>query len=190
MASRGQNSTAKTQRSELKQKSLMAFFGKAKATASTASKSASNTRPMPQEANEDYTKPSHPRSRSQTSLTSDTPALPETPPKKGSQSSAVGSATYTHTSNGISSGRDTPPTSDPIDIDMMSIAEDEEDDGDDAWEDEDDEESRAAVDRVLAKYEKAKVADNDQPGDFDARYEQSMIDKMDEWKRNYYKVCL
>lgn len=58
----------------------------------------------------------------------------------------------------------------------------------DVWEDEDDEESRAAVDRVLAKYQKAKVMEEDKDGDFDARYEMSIQDKMDEWKRNYYKV--
>ena len=58
----------------------------------------------------------------------------------------------------------------------------------DVWEDEDDEESRAAVDRVLAKYEKAKVMEEDKDGDFDARYEMSIHEKMDEWKRNYYKV--
>ena len=59
---------------------------------------------------------------------------------------------------------------------------------DDAWEDEDDEESRAAVDRVLAKYAKAKVMKDDEPGDFDARYEWSIKEKMDEWKRGYYQV--
>jgi 5'-3' exoribonuclease 1 len=60
------------------------------------------------------------------------------------------------------------------------------------WEDEDedeDEESRAAVDRVLKKYEKAQVMDDDEGGGFDARYERSLKEKMDEWKRNYYKVC-
>lgn len=61
---------------------------------------------------------------------------------------------------------------------------------DEEWEDEDDEESRAAVDRVLSKYEKAKVAQDDKEGDFDARYEASIQDKMDEWKRNYYRVEL
>ena len=65
----------------------------------------------------------------------------------------------------------------------------EEDGDDEAWEDEDDEESKAAVDRVLAKYEKAKVSEVDQEGDFDARYELSIKEKMDEWKRGYYKVC-
>ncbi|KAI0833606.1 exonuclease II [Trametes gibbosa] len=59
---------------------------------------------------------------------------------------------------------------------------------DDEWEDEEeDEESRAAVDRVLNKYEKAKVADDDKEGDFDARYEWSIKEKMDEWKRGYYQ---
>ena len=41
---------------------------------------------------------------------------------------------------------------------------------------------------MLAKYEKAKVAEDDKEGDFDARYEQSIKEKMDEWKRGYYKV--
>jgi 5'-3' exoribonuclease 1 len=59
----------------------------------------------------------------------------------------------------------------------------------DEWEDEDDEESHAAVDRVLQKYEKAQVMDEDADGGFDARYEQSVKLKMDEWKREYYRVC-
>ena len=66
----------------------------------------------------------------------------------------------------------------------------EEDGGESGWEDdEDDEESRAAVDRVLKKYEKAPVARDDDGGGFDARYERSIKEKMDEWKRDYYKVC-
>lgn len=61
------------------------------------------------------------------------------------------------------------------------------------WEDvdgeDDDEEGRAAVDRVLKKYEKAQVMDDDdEGGGFDARYDRSLKEKMDEWKRNYYKV--
>lgn len=67
--------------------------------------------------------------------------------------------------------------------------EDDDEGEDEAWEDEDDEESRAAVDRVLGKYDKAKVAEVDKEGDFDARYELSIQEKMDEWKRGYYKVC-
>ncbi|KAM5537240.1 hypothetical protein V8D89_009173 [Ganoderma adspersum] len=62
-----------------------------------------------------------------------------------------------------------------------------EEDNDDDWEDDDDEESRAAVDRVLNKYGKAKVMEDDKEGDFDARYELSIKEKMDEWKRGYYK---
>ena len=66
--------------------------------------------------------------------------------------------------------------------------EEDSDEEEAAWEDVDDEESQAAVDRVIAKYEKLKVAEDDKAGDFDARYELSMKEKMDEWKRNYYKV--
>lgn len=61
------------------------------------------------------------------------------------------------------------------------------DDDDDEFEDE---ESRAAVDRVLKKYDKAPVMDDDEDGGFDARHERSIKAKMDEWKRGYYKVCL
>lgn len=58
------------------------------------------------------------------------------------------------------------------------------------WEDEasgDDDEAYAAVDRVLKKYEKALVVDLDTEGSFDERYEKSVKDKMDEWKRGYYQ---
>ena len=64
------------------------------------------------------------------------------------------------------------------------------------WEDVDednegeDEESKAAVDRVLKKYDKAQVMDDDEGGGFDARYDRSMKEKMDGWKRGYYKVRL
>ncbi|KAJ6517993.1 exonuclease II [Mycena vitilis] len=54
-------------------------------------------------------------------------------------------------------------------------------------EDEDDPEGRAAVERVLHKYEKAHVAEDDEGGGFDARHERSVNEKMDEWKRGYYK---
>jgi hypothetical protein len=60
------------------------------------------------------------------------------------------------------------------------------------WEDvdEEDEEGRVAVDRVLKKFDKAPVVDDDEGGGFDARHEQSINDKMAEWKRGYYKVCV
>jgi hypothetical protein len=63
-------------------------------------------------------------------------------------------------------------------------------DSEDEWKDMDDEddEGRAAVDRVLKKFDKALVMDDDEGGGFDARYEQSIDNKMAEWKRGYYKV--
>ncbi|KAI0028225.1 hypothetical protein K488DRAFT_89959 [Vararia minispora EC-137] len=65
------------------------------------------------------------------------------------------------------------------------ISIDEEDNGEDGWEDDD--EAQKAVDRVLKKYGKAKVMKDDEDGDFDARHDRMMIEKMDEWKREYYK---
>lgn len=68
---------------------------------------------------------------------------------------------------------------------LVESAEDE----DTEWEDaEDDAEARAAVDRVLKKYEKAFVADPDAEGTFDERHERSIKEKMDAWKRDYYRV--
>ncbi|KAF9001496.1 XRN 5'-3' exonuclease N-terminus-domain-containing protein [Cyathus striatus] len=69
---------------------------------------------------------------------------------------------------------------------------DSEEPKDDDWEsveegEDEDEESRAAVDRVLTKYEKAPVMDEDADGGFNARQERTMKEKMDEWKRGYYK---
>jgi 5'-3' exoribonuclease 1 len=67
--------------------------------------------------------------------------------------------------------------------------EDVDDDEDEDDEDgDDDEESNAAVDRVLKKYGKAQVMDDDEGGGFDARYDRSVKEKMDEWKRGYYRV--
>jgi 5'-3' exoribonuclease 1 len=67
--------------------------------------------------------------------------------------------------------------------------------GDDGeWEDvdeadsEEEEESNNAVDRVLKKYETAHVAKTDEEGDFDARHDRALQEKMDQWKREYYKV--
>jgi 5'-3' exoribonuclease 1 len=64
------------------------------------------------------------------------------------------------------------------------------DDDEGEWEDVDDEESNAAIDRVLKKYIKAPVEDPDAEGTFDERHERSVKEKMDEWKRGYYKVGL
>lgn len=75
----------------------------------------------------------------------------------------------------------------------------EEVDGDEGengqWEDvpesessDDDAESIAAIDRVLKKYQSAKVVE-DEEEDFDTRHERAVQEKMDEWKRSYYRVC-
>ncbi len=53
----------------------------------------------------------------------------------------------------------------------------DEDGADDEWEDED-EEGREAVDRVLKKYEKAKVMNDAVDRDFDARYERSIFNTL------------
>jgi 5'-3' exoribonuclease 1 len=71
------------------------------------------------------------------------------------------------------------------------VDEDEDDDGEEDGDDDDDddEESRAAVDRVLSKYEKAKVFDDDDDdGGFDQRHERKIEEKMTEWKAGYYQV--
>lgn len=49
-------------------------------------------------------------------------------------------------------------------------------------------EAREAVDRVLRKYEKAKVMDDDEDGDFDERHDRAVQEKMNDWKRSYYRV--
>ena len=65
------------------------------------------------------------------------------------------------------------------------------DDEDENWVDEEseeeDEEANEAVDRVLNKYEKADVVE-DEEEDFDTRHERNVQEKMDEWKRGYYRV--
>ncbi|KAJ7785537.1 exonuclease II [Mycena olivaceomarginata] len=75
-----------------------------------------------------------------------------------------------------------------------ALLEEGDEEGEEAdWEDvdngdeEEDAEGRAAVERVLKKYEKAHVFDDDEGGGFDARHERSINEKMDEWKRGYYK---
>lgn len=82
----------------------------------------------------------------------------------------------------------------PFDLDNGEAAVEEEGGEGGEWEDvpdqeDEDEEARCAIDRVLKKYEKAKVVDDDEGGGFDARYEDSIKEKMAEWKRSYYKVC-
>ncbi|ETW83387.1 hypothetical protein HETIRDRAFT_444676 [Heterobasidion irregulare TC 32-1] len=60
------------------------------------------------------------------------------------------------------------------------------DENDEEWESEEDEEATEAVDRVLKKYAKAKVSNDEEDGDFDTRHDRSVKAKMDEWKKGYY----
>lgn len=48
-------------------------------------------------------------------------------------------------------------------------------------------EGEVALNRVFGKYEKAKVVENT-VDDFEETYEETMKQKMDEWKTGYYKV--
>jgi 5'-3' exoribonuclease 1 len=68
-----------------------------------------------------------------------------------------------------------------------AAAKTEEEDGGD-WESEAGE-GEIALNRVFAKYEKAKVVENTTE-DFEETYEETMKQKMDEWKTHYYKVRL
>lgn len=64
------------------------------------------------------------------------------------------------------------------------------DDEDENWVDDsedEDEEANEAVDRVLKKYGKAEVVEEEEE-DFDTRHERNVQEKMDEWKRGYYRV--
>ena len=62
------------------------------------------------------------------------------------------------------------------------------DDEDSESDSQDEEEAAAAVDRVLGKYDKAKILMEDADDNFDSREELRLKQKMDEWKRTYYLV--
>ncbi len=99
---------------KMKQKSLMSFFGKKDDTKSTpAGKSKPTTTPKVTKTKAkdvgNENPPSSPVMEHRTPL-----------PKGSSQSSGIVSATYTRSSEGGKSALETPPTSDPIDIDMLS----------------------------------------------------------------------
>ena len=101
----------------MKQKSLMSFFGKKDDTKSTpAGKTKVGATPKTVKSTprnvEKENPPSSPVTEHRTPL-----------PKANSQSSGIVSATYTRSSDGGKSAFDTPPTSDPIDVDMVSEME-------------------------------------------------------------------
>lgn len=62
-----------------------------------------------------------------------------------------------------------------------------EDKSNDEWEDANDVEGNDAVDRVLKKYDKMKIAEADSD-DSDVKYEKKLRERMDAWKRQYYLV--
>ncbi|KAI9069848.1 DNA mismatch repair protein Msh6 [Trametes sanguinea] len=109
----------------MKQKSLISFFGKgsgkddADAKTKTPAKPKVTATPKTSRASAKENVPkddvaSSPVKEAQTPL-----------PKGSSQSSGIVSATYTRSSEGGSSARDTPPTSDPIDVDMITDGEEQ-----------------------------------------------------------------
>lgn len=68
-------------------------------------------------------------------------------------------------------------------------AAENEEEADGEWESEEDIESKAAINRVLDKYSKAKVIDNELE-DFEESFEETLKQKMVEHKRKYYKEKL
>ncbi|PSS36954.1 hypothetical protein PHLCEN_2v1170 [Hermanssonia centrifuga] len=103
---------------KMKQKSLMSFFGKASTNVTKAKPGLSSPEGSPKASRS---------SRTLTDRSSDPPVYETNIPlsKGGSQSSTLGSTNYTRGSNEASSSRDTPATSDPIDVDMLSAEEEE-----------------------------------------------------------------
>lgn len=103
---------------KMKQKSLMSFFGKQPVTKpSTSAVSEPKTQANTGKGTRKSLAPD-------ASLSSPVVVEARTPlSKTTSQSSAVTSAMYTRSSDGGFSAHDTPPTSDPIDVDMLSDEE-------------------------------------------------------------------
>ncbi|WVR07588.1 hypothetical protein IAU60_004630 [Kwoniella sp. DSM 27419] len=75
--------------------------------------------------------------------------------------------------------------------DGASVAVGESEDGEAEWESDQEEESESAlaIQRVLGKYNKAKVVDN-AVEDFEEAYEDKLRQNLEEWKKRYYKEKL
>jgi 5'-3' exoribonuclease 1 len=58
---------------------------------------------------------------------------------------------------------------------------------DDDDSDEDEDEGRIAVDRILFKYNRMSILEDE--GTSEERYEAALKGRMDTWKRDYYRVC-
>lgn len=110
----------------MKQKSLMSFFGKtptkdgdAKTAAPPKAKAAATPKSEKTAATPNLKTTAAKEKAPEADASSPAVTEARTPlPKGSSQSSGIVSATYTRSSEG--SARDTPPTSDPIDVDMIS----------------------------------------------------------------------
>lgn len=76
-----------------------------------------------------------------------------------------------------------------FDVDALSESGEGEDAADEEWESEEDTESAMAIQRVLDKFAKAKIVDNDLE-DAGESFEEKMNEKIAEWKRGYYKEKL
>lgn len=112
--------------SKMKQKSLMSFFNKAPAAgASSSSKPAAEAPTASKTASSAPVKAADASERVQTDTSSDPPEARTPKSKHASLSSIVADASYTRSSDGAESFAQTPPTSDPIDVDMLSAEEDE-----------------------------------------------------------------
>lgn len=131
MAPASQKTPAKDSQnaSKMKQKSLVSFFGKAPAASASTSNS---SQAKPAKASAAAPKPKQVANASKTQIergsddTSSDPLFPEarTPrSKNASLSSVVADANFTRSSDGASSVVQTPPTSDPVDVDMLSAEE-------------------------------------------------------------------
>lgn len=79
---------------------------------------------------------------------------------------------------------------DPESVGLMQADNEAGADDDGEWEDdeEDDREWKEAIERVLKKYEKAPVKEDVTEEDFEDQYAKTLNEKMDNWKREYYKV--
>ena len=70
----------------------------------------------------------------------------------------------------------------PVELESLLDERDSESDS------QDEAEATAAVDRVLRKYDQAKMLTENAEDSFDSREERRLKQKMDDWKRVYYSV--
>ncbi|KAI0367675.1 DNA mismatch repair protein Msh6 [Pilatotrama ljubarskyi] len=150
---------------KMKQKSIMSFFGKP-----AGGKDDGDVKPKATPKPKTTTTPKVSKTATKENVRSqDASSSPakeaQTPlPKGSSQSSGIVSATYTRSSEGGSSARDTPPTSDPIDVDMIT-------------DDEEQQVARSSASKPTASRQKRKIlvedSDDDLPASDPVAYKRS-----------------